>query len=62
GLGLFVIEPRQMLSGRERKLRLMKAIDALIHEAIGLGYRRDEIAAFIETQLHRLPAEAGKGK
>ncbi len=58
GLGLFVIEPKQVLSNRERKLRLKKTIDALVHEAIGLGFHRQQIAEMVEKQLHRIPDTA----
>ena len=54
GLGLFVIEPKQMLSEQERENRLNQAIDTFINEIIGLGFDQVEITKMIHTKLKQL--------
>ncbi len=55
GLGLFVIQPKQILSDQERQQRLEKAVDALIHETIGLSFSDDDILQVVKSKLTNLP-------
>ena len=55
GLGLFVIQPKQILSDQERQKRLEKAVDALIHETIALSFSDDEILQIVNQKLSSLP-------
>lgn len=55
GLGLFVIQPKQILSDQEREQRLEKAVDALIHETIGLSFSHDDILQLVTKKLSKLP-------
>lgn len=54
GLGLFVIQPKQILSDQERNKRLKTAVDNLIHETIGLRFSQDEIIQMIQSRLEHL--------
>jgi GntR family transcriptional regulator len=54
GLGLFVIQPKQILSDQERLTRLQTAVDHLIHETIGLSFSQDEILQMIQSRLDYL--------
>ncbi|WP_395375688.1 GntR family transcriptional regulator [Marinicella sp. W31] len=54
GLGLFVIEPKQVFSDTERDSRLQQAIDTFINEIIGLGFDHDEISNMINDKLSKL--------
>ncbi len=55
GLGLFVIQPKQILNDQERQLRLEKAVEALIHETIGLSFSDDDILQMVSKKLSELP-------
>jgi len=55
GLGLFVIQPKQILSDQERQQRLEKAVEALIHETIGLSFSHDDILQMVKLKLTDLP-------
>ncbi len=55
GLGLFVIQPKQILSQEERQQRLSIAVDALINETIGLSFSHDDIVNKVKSKLTRLP-------
>ena len=55
GLGLFVIQLKQILSDQERQQRLEKAVDALIHETIGLSFSHDDILQVVKLKLSSLP-------
>lgn len=54
GLGLFVIQPKQILNEQERKDRLETAIDTLINETIGLNFKNDEIMQMVQSKLTQL--------
>ena len=54
GLGLFVIQPKQILSDQERLNRLDIAVDNLINETIGLSFSNDEIMQIIQQKLDSL--------
>jgi len=51
GLGLFVAEPRQMLSDAERERRLRIAVDSFTAEVIGLGYPLEAVLEQLELAL-----------
>ena len=54
GLGLFVIQHKQILNDQERQERLESAIDAMIVEIIGLSFSDDEILQFVQKKLSHL--------
>jgi len=54
GLGLFVIQHKQILNDQERQERLESAIDAMIVETIGLSFSDDEILQLIQIKLSKL--------
>lgn len=51
GLGLFVAEPRQLLSDAERERRLNLAVDSFTAEVVGLGYPLETVLARLESTL-----------
>lgn len=51
GLGLFVAEPRQLLSDAERERRLNMAVDSFTAEVVGLGYPLETVLARLESTL-----------
>lgn len=54
GLGLFVIQPKQILNEQERQGRLETAVDTLINETIGLNFDNDEIMQVVQSKLAQL--------
>ena len=54
GLGLFVIQPKQILNEQEREDRLETAIDTLINETIGLDFDNEEIMKMVQSKLAQL--------
>lgn len=54
GLGLFVAEPRQILSEDERENRLEKAVDSFFNETVYLKYTDEEIISRIKQKLKDL--------
>ncbi|MBO6505321.1 MAG: GntR family transcriptional regulator [Kordiimonadaceae bacterium] len=57
GLGLFVSEPRQLLSEEEQEKRLTGAVDAFANEIAYLEFSDQEILERVEAALTKL----GKG-
>jgi GntR family transcriptional regulator len=57
GLGLFVAEPRQILSRNEKEQRLTRAIDGFINETLDLDYGDDEIIERLKQILAKLKAK-----
>lgn len=51
GLGIFVVERRQILSDDERKKRLDQAIEAFIHEVLPLDLPMADILSKLAAQL-----------
>ena len=51
GLGLFVLQPRQMLSNAERERRLGEAVDRFAGDVIGLGYSKAEVLDRVAAEL-----------
>ena len=56
GLGLFVSEPRQLLSEEEQEKRLKTAVKAFVNDVAYLGYGDEEILHRIENALTKLGA------
>jgi len=54
GLGLFVSEPRQLLSEEEQEKRLNTAVNAFVNDVAYLGYSDDQILGRIEDALTKL--------
>jgi GntR family transcriptional regulator len=54
GLGLFVIQPKQILNEQERQDRLKTAVDTLINETIGLNFDKEEIVQMVKSKLVQL--------
>ncbi|WP_409265840.1 GntR family transcriptional regulator [Massilia sp. BHUDP2] len=51
GLGLFVLQPRQLLSDAERERRLGEAVDRFTGDVIGLGYSDSDILDRVAGEL-----------
>lgn len=54
GLGLFVAEPRQILSEDEKENRLDKAVDSFINETVYLKYSTEKIISRLQQKLNDL--------
>lgn len=54
GLGLFVIQPKQILNDQERQERLETAVDVMIIETIGLSFSDNEIVELVKLKLAQL--------
>lgn len=54
GLGLFVSEPRQLLSEEEQEKRLNTAVNAFVNDVAYLGYSDEKILGRIEDALTKL--------
>lgn len=54
GLGLFVAEPRQLLSERERYIRLNKAVKTLINDVAYLDLPTTEILNLVSEELSKI--------
>ncbi len=59
GLGLFVAEPKQMLSNAERQKRLGAAVRRCVNDVVHLQYSDQEILRTMATELQ---AVRGNGK
>nr|WP_241493384.1 MULTISPECIES: GntR family transcriptional regulator [Kordiimonas] len=60
GLGLFVTEPRQLLSDEEQQKRLDAAVGAFINEVAYLSYDSEHIIKAVQDALTSLGGKAGK--
>lgn len=54
GLGLFVAEPRQILSEDEKESRLNQAVNSFINETVYLKYPTEEIVNRLTQKLNEL--------
>jgi GntR family transcriptional regulator len=54
GLGLFVIQPKQILNEQERQDRLETAVNTLINETIGLNLKNEKIIDLVKSKLAQL--------
>ncbi|NVJ97965.1 MAG: GntR family transcriptional regulator [Alphaproteobacteria bacterium] len=61
GLGLFVSEPRQLLSEEEQKKRLSTAVDAFVNEVAYLEFETGDVLREIEGALIKLKGASGTG-
>ncbi|NVJ69041.1 MAG: GntR family transcriptional regulator [Alphaproteobacteria bacterium] len=54
GLGLFVSEPRQLLSEEEQKKRLTTAVNAFVNEVAYLEFEAGDVLTEVEKALTKL--------
>ena len=54
GLGLFVAEPRRILSQDEEEQRLTRAVERFVNETIDLEYTDEELVQRLEAALDEL--------
>lgn len=59
GLGLFVCQPRQVLSIDERKKRLDEEVDKFIHEVIGLNFEPEVVVDKVSNKLSEVADKKG---
>ena len=57
GLGLYVAEPRHILSDSEKEQRLERAIDSFVNETLDLNYTDDELLDRMKKALAKLQAK-----
>ena len=57
GLGLFVAEPRQILSDDEKEQLLARAIESFINNTLDLDYEEDEIIQQLNKALTKLKVQ-----
>src|SRR5262245_13509185 len=53
GRGVFVAEPNSDLNDRARRQRLHTAMDALLTEAVHLGFTAEELQAMLTSRMER---------
>jgi GntR family transcriptional regulator len=51
GLGVFVAQPRNDLTRRARKDRLVALLDQLLTEAVHLGFAAEEVSALLNERM-----------
>jgi GntR family transcriptional regulator len=54
GRGVFIAPPRRMYTKAERLRRLAPLIDAVVHEALSLGFSPQELMESIQQRLTKL--------
>ena len=54
GVGVFVCEPKQVLSDAERGRRLDEALERFVDETLSLGFSRQELLMRLRGELDRL--------
>jgi len=57
GRGVFIAKPRQIYTRTERARRIDPLVDALVNEALALGFSGDEIIESIARKLEKLGLE-----
>jgi len=60
GLGVFVARPRQELTKKARQERLLRSVDALLTEAVHLGFAADEVTGLIAERMTRFRWDRGE--
>jgi GntR family transcriptional regulator len=60
GLGLFVSEPRQLLSDEEQEKRLQTAIEAFVNDVAYLEFSEEEMLKRVEDALTKLGTSDSK--
>lgn len=53
GLGVFVAQPKNDLTRRVRKDRLTALVDALLTEAVHLGFAADDVLALVSDRIEK---------
>jgi GntR family transcriptional regulator len=56
GIGLFVLERRQIFSAEERTRRLGEAVEQLFHEALILDFPLGDVQALLEKKWNDFPS------
>lgn len=54
GVGVFVCEPRQVLSDEERERRLDEAVRQLVRDVVSLGFEPEEIVEKLRQRLEAI--------
>ena len=62
GLGVFVARPRNDLTKRARRERLIHQLDALLTEAFHLGFSSEEVSSLVAERLTRYQWERGEAE
>jgi GntR family transcriptional regulator len=62
GLGVFVARPRNELTKRVRRERLTRSLDALLTEAVHLGFLAEEVRSLVEDRIRRFHWERGEAE
>mgnify|MGYP001614978376 CR=1 FL=1 len=57
GLGAYVARPRNELTKRARRERLTRSLDALLTEAVHLGFSADEVTSLVSERVGRFQWE-----
>jgi len=58
GRGVFVAPPRQMYTKAERLRRIGPLVEALVNEAVPLGFSADEIVEVLRQKLTKMELES----
>jgi GntR family transcriptional regulator len=58
GLGVFVARPRQELTKKARRERLVVTLDRFLTEAVHLGFAAVEVEEIVRDRMHRFQWEA----
>jgi GntR family transcriptional regulator len=59
GLGVFVARPKTELIKKVRQQRLQEALDALLTEAVHLGFSAEEVVAMVHNRVGQFQWQAG---
>ena len=62
GLGVFVARLRQELTKKARQQRLTRHVDALLTEAVHLGFAPEDVTGLIAERMKRFQWERGEAK
>jgi GntR family transcriptional regulator len=61
GLGVFVAQPRNELTKRVRKERLVCLVDGLLTEAVHLGFTGEELSGVVAERMEKFQFVEGVG-
>jgi hypothetical protein len=59
---VFVARPRQELTKKARHDRLIRHVDALLTEAVHLGFAPEEVTGLVAERMNRFRWERGEKK
>lgn len=62
GLGVFVARLRQELTKKARQQRLIRHVDALLTEAVHLGFAPEDVTGLVAERMNRFRWERGEKK